>query len=152
MTQVAPMSLPGRLERMGSISCPSTLTYLDEGVVFVGSAYGDSQLIKLKTEGDFKTDATGSYLDVLEEYPNLGPIIDACIVDINKQGQHQLVTCSGFDKVRSAPSPFKFRVSRISPRSVVLLPCCSQAYPVHFTTPGSTGFVATSSPERNRNH
>lgn len=31
------------LEPLGHTNCPSTLTYLDNGVVFVGSTFGDSQ-------------------------------------------------------------------------------------------------------------
>ena len=32
-----------KLEALGRTSAPSTLTYLDNGVVFVGSCSGDSQ-------------------------------------------------------------------------------------------------------------
>ena len=32
-----------KLENLGRTSAPSTLTYLDNGVVFVGSCSGDSQ-------------------------------------------------------------------------------------------------------------
>ena len=39
-----------KIERLGETSIPSTLSYLDNGDVFVGSAYGDSQLIKLHAE------------------------------------------------------------------------------------------------------
>jgi hypothetical protein len=34
----------------GRISTPSTLSYLDNGVVYVGSRSGDSQLIRLHAE------------------------------------------------------------------------------------------------------
>ncbi len=33
-----------KLEALGRTSAPSTLTYLDNGVVFVGSCSGDSQV------------------------------------------------------------------------------------------------------------
>ena len=36
-----------------------------------------------------------SYIDVLETYTNLSPIMDMLIVDIEKQGKGQLITCSG---------------------------------------------------------
>lgn len=36
-----------KLQRLGRTSTPSTLSYLDSGVVFVGSCFGDSQLVKL---------------------------------------------------------------------------------------------------------
>ncbi|KAG6419373.1 hypothetical protein SASPL_121593 [Salvia splendens] len=53
--------------------------------------YGDSQLIKL----NLQPDAKGSYVEVLERYVNLGPIVDFCVVDLERQGQGQVVTCSG---------------------------------------------------------
>lgn len=33
---------------------------------------------------------TGTYIDTLETYTNLGPILDMLIVDIEKQGQGQV--------------------------------------------------------------
>ena len=49
------------------------------------------QLIKLNLQPDSK----GSYVEVLERYVNLGPIVDFCVVDLERQGQGQVVTCSG---------------------------------------------------------
>lgn len=40
----------------------------------------------------------GSYINILETYTNLGPILDMLVVDIEKQGQGQLITCSGGHK------------------------------------------------------
>lgn len=34
-------------------------------------------------------------MEVLERYVNLGPIADFCVVDLERQGQGQVVTCSG---------------------------------------------------------
>lgn len=50
-----------------------------------------TQLIKL----NLQPDAKGSYVEVLERYVNLGPIVDFCVVDLERQGQGQVVTCSG---------------------------------------------------------
>jgi DNA damage-binding protein 1 len=50
-----------------------------------------TQLIKLNLQHDAK----GSYVEVLERYVNLGPIVDFCVVDRERQGQVQVVTCSG---------------------------------------------------------
>ncbi|OAY75001.1 DNA damage-binding protein 1a [Ananas comosus] len=80
-----------RIEQLGETSVASTISYLDNAVVFVGSSYGDSQLIKL----NLQPDAKGSYVEVLERYVNLGPIVDFCVVDLERQGQGQVVTCSG---------------------------------------------------------
>ncbi|KDO31423.1 hypothetical protein SPRG_04038 [Saprolegnia parasitica CBS 223.65] len=80
------------LEVLGETSIASTLSYLDNGVVFVGSATGDSQLVKLLPARDA---ATGSYLEVLDAYVNIGPIVDFVVMDLDRQGQGQVVTCSG---------------------------------------------------------
>jgi Mono-functional DNA-alkylating methyl methanesulfonate N-term len=34
-------------------------------------------------------------VEVLDKYVNLGPITDFCVVDLERQGQGQVVTCSG---------------------------------------------------------
>jgi len=81
-----------KVELLGEISIPECLTYLDNGVVYVGSRLGDSQLAKLNVEAD---PDTGSNVQVMETFTNLGPIVDMCVVDLERQGQGQLVTCSG---------------------------------------------------------
>lgn len=82
------------IEALGHTSCASSISYLDNGVVFIGSAFGDSQLIKLNPEKD----ALGNYIEVLDTYDNLGPIMDMCVADLDRQGQGQAVTCSGCSK------------------------------------------------------
>ncbi|OWZ04928.1 DNA damage-binding protein [Phytophthora megakarya] len=82
------------LEVLGETSIASCLSYLDNGVVFIGSTFGDSQLIKLNADRD----ENGSYVEVLDTYVNVGPIIDFCVMDLDRQGQGQIVTCSGADK------------------------------------------------------
>ena len=56
---------------------------MDNGVVFVGSASGDSQLIQLLSESD----ENGSFVQILDIFTNLGPIVDFCVVDLDRQGQ-----------------------------------------------------------------
>jgi len=68
------------------------IRYLDNGVVFIGSTYGDSQLVRLKADKDPET---GQFVELLESYTNLGPIVDFVVVDTEKQGQGQVITCSG---------------------------------------------------------
>ncbi|KAF6018031.1 DDB1 [Bugula neritina] len=80
-----------KVELLGETCIPETLTYLDNAVVYIGSKIGDSQLIRL----DIKPDERGSYVQVLDSWTNLGPIVDMCVVDLDRQGQGQLVTCSG---------------------------------------------------------
>mmetsp|Transcript_40860 Transcript_40860/g.102893 ORF Transcript_40860/g.102893 Transcript_40860/m.102893 type:complete len:1012 (-) Transcript_40860:694-3729(-) len=81
-----------KLEPLGKTSIPSSISYLDNGVVFVGSAFGDSQLIRLHAEPQ-EDDET--FVEVLETVTNLGPIVDFTVVDLDGQGQGQVVTCSG---------------------------------------------------------
>lgn len=80
-----------KVEMLGEIAIPECITYLDNGVLFIGSRLGDSQLVKLNTKGD----ENGSYVTVMETFTNLSPILDMCVVDLERQNQGQLVTCSG---------------------------------------------------------
>ena len=92
--ETAPNILKSRnvkLEILRRCSIPESITYLDNAVLYIGSRLGDSQLIRLKPEFD----ENGEYIEILETYTNLGPIVDMCVVDLEKQGQGQLVTCSG---------------------------------------------------------
>nr|CAD7197866.1 unnamed protein product [Timema douglasi] len=79
------------VELLGEISIPECIRYLDNGVLFIGSRLGDSQLIKLNT----RQDDMGCYVSVMETFTNLAPIVDMVVVDLERQGQGQLVTCSG---------------------------------------------------------
>eukprot|EP00171_Calliarthron_tuberculosum_P013989 IDg13989t1 len=87
-----------QLQTLGEVSVPSCISYLDNGYVYIGSEEGDSQLIKLQITPDPKT---GSHLSVVQKYPHLGPITDFCMVKgmgYLRQGQGQVVTCSGIGK------------------------------------------------------
>uniref|UniRef100_A0A6M2DKV7 Putative splicing factor 3b subunit 3 n=1 Tax=Xenopsylla cheopis TaxID=163159 RepID=A0A6M2DKV7_XENCH len=80
-----------KVELLGEISIPECITYLDNAVLFIGSHLGDSQLVKLSAIADDR----GSYVQPMETFTNLGPIVDMCIVDLERQGQGQIITCSG---------------------------------------------------------
>lgn len=87
-----------KVETLGETSAACSISYLDSGFVFIGSKTGDSQLIKLGTSPNPET---GSLVEVAQSYMNLGPIIDFCIVKgmgYLRQGQGQVVTCSGLTK------------------------------------------------------
>eukprot|EP00981_Chlorochromonas_danica_P006833 scaffold1493_cov172-Ochromonas_danica.AAC.11 len=76
-------------DTLGTTSIANSMSYLDHGLVFIGSALGDSQLVKLHSgEGG---------VEVLDVYKNTGPILDMCLVETDRigGGQLQLVTCSG---------------------------------------------------------
>lgn len=68
---------------MSKISIPSTISYIDSSGVFIGSTYGDSQLIKLNSSKD----ETDSFLQVQDSFLNMGPITDFVVVDLDRQGQ-----------------------------------------------------------------
>ncbi|KAK8987605.1 hypothetical protein V6N11_027351 [Hibiscus sabdariffa] len=70
------------IELLGETSIASTISSLDNGNVFIGSSYGDSQLIKLNPQPDAK----GSFVEVLDTYVNLGPITDFCVASVELQG------------------------------------------------------------------
>jgi DNA damage-binding protein 1 len=87
---------------LGRTSAASCLAYLDSGVVFLGSMLGDSQLLRLdratRSSDAARRSATATtpqQLQVVETFANLGPIVDMCVVDLERDGQGQLVTCSG---------------------------------------------------------
>ncbi|KAI8096333.1 mono-functional DNA-alkylating methyl methanesulfonate N-term-domain-containing protein [Halteromyces radiatus] len=80
---------------LGDISIPSCLVYLDNDVLYVGSSKGDSQLVHVLRRDSIEN---RDILQVIENFPSLGPVIDFCVADLDKQGQPQLITCSGAGK------------------------------------------------------
>ncbi|KAJ3145216.1 DNA damage-binding protein 1a [Geranomyces michiganensis] len=83
-----------RLENLGQTSQPSALVYLGDGHVYLGSHFGDSQLLRLKSMADDE----GNMFELRMEFENLAPIVDFCVVDIDKQGQDQVVAACGGSK------------------------------------------------------
>ena len=63
------------IEKLGQVSQPTAISYITSGVAFIGSSFGDSQLVQLNTEPD---PTTGAYLTELERWPSLGPIAGVC--------------------------------------------------------------------------
>lgn len=85
-----------KLDLVGTISQASCLIYLDEGLVFVGSHSGNSQVVRLQEDG----------LEVLQTFDNIAPIVDFNIMDLGRgsegvatnefsSGQARVVTASG---------------------------------------------------------
>ncbi|CAI8051485.1 DNA damage-binding protein 1 [Geodia barretti] len=83
-----------KLEVLGETVSPSCIAYLDNGVTFVGSCLGDSQLCKLSSAAD----ESGGYVEILETFTCLAPILDMSVVDVDQQGRDVVVTCSGFGR------------------------------------------------------
>ena len=80
------------VEHLGFVSTPSSITYLDSGVVFIGSKEGDSQLIRLKDQKD----GPNGWIKVLDEFPSCAPIVDFCTIKSNEQDT--IVACCGVGK------------------------------------------------------
>jgi DNA damage-binding protein 1 len=91
------------METLGSCVISSSLAHIHDGLVYVGSQFGDPQLIQIHQEAVTTTttttssdelDASTTFLEIVEEYTNLGPITDFDLVPTHAQ-QSQVVTCSG---------------------------------------------------------
>ena len=88
------------LDTLGSCVMASALTYIHDGLCFVGSCFGDSQLIQIMDkpipigEGSNELEET-TYLSVVEEYTHLGPIVDFDLVPTPGSKQSQVITASG---------------------------------------------------------
>ncbi|XP_023637339.1 DNA damage-binding protein 1b isoform X2 [Capsella rubella] len=103
---------------LGRISIPSSISYLRDTIVFVGSCSTDSQLIKINHLAD---------LQVLNTYANLGPISDFCV--INKSGgQRKLLMCCGSNE-ESAIELF-YTGTGIKPKNFTELPNVRNVWPL----------------------
>lgn len=78
---------------LGWTTIPKCICYIDNYHFYIGSRFGDSQLVKISTDG-----TEGSCVEIVDTYSSLAPILDMMVLDLDKQGQDQLVTCSGFQK------------------------------------------------------
>ncbi|KAI8360101.1 DNA damage-binding protein 1-like protein [Mortierella sp. GBAus27b] len=113
-----------KFEKLGTTSIPEAIVYLDNDHVFIGSHLGDSQLVLLHTEPD----QNGEYLEIMETFTNIAPISDFEVVDLEGQGQGQIVACSGAFKDGS------LRIVRngvgINDRAVLELPGIKGLWPL----------------------
>jgi DNA damage-binding protein 1 len=69
-----------KLNTIGQTNIASSISYLDDGYVYVGSAMGDSQLVRLSSSAD----AQGSFVQTINTETNLAPIVDFIAVDLEK--------------------------------------------------------------------
>jgi DNA damage-binding protein 1 len=60
-----------------------------QGVAYVGSKVADSQLVRLSSEPVAGAEP-GTYVEVLDSFTNLGPIVDMAVMDLDRQGQGQV--------------------------------------------------------------
>ncbi|ORX90414.1 hypothetical protein K493DRAFT_409889 [Basidiobolus meristosporus CBS 931.73] len=80
-----------KLERLGETSVGTCIVYLDNSYAFIGSHFGDSQLIKLNS----LPNEDGDFIEVVQSFPNLAPISDFCIVDVDSRERNNMISCSG---------------------------------------------------------
>jgi DNA damage-binding protein 1 len=85
-----------QLDPIGQASRASCLVYLDEGLVYVGSHTGDSQIVEIREGGVL----------IQQTFENIGPILDFTITDLGRgaetsqagdfsSGQARILTASG---------------------------------------------------------
>lgn len=74
------------VEHLGTTSIPESISSLGNGLVFVGSCFGDSQLAKLLHTAD----ESHSYVQILDHFSNIGPIMDMCVVGSERQERSQV--------------------------------------------------------------
>ena len=94
MVEIGASDVSWRLDSVGTASRASCLVYLDEGLVFVGSHSGDSQVVKI----------VPGAVEVVQTFSNIAPILDFSIMDLGRgaevaqdfsSGQARIVTASG---------------------------------------------------------
>ncbi|KAH6685866.1 mono-functional DNA-alkylating methyl methanesulfonate N-term-domain-containing protein [Plectosphaerella plurivora] len=69
------------LARLGKTSRASSLVYMFNNMVFLGSHHGDSQL--------FAIDLDSRRIQLIQTVPNIAPILDFTIMDLGSQGNSQ---------------------------------------------------------------
>ncbi|EPQ54734.1 hypothetical protein GLOTRDRAFT_116530 [Gloeophyllum trabeum ATCC 11539] len=117
---------------LGTTSPPTCLSYLNNQIFYLGSHYGDPQLLRIHPSPASSLDADtlpipskistitsaelvsgakgkgkeadttgyvlrtrGTYVQELQSWQNVAPIIDAVVADVDGSGQRTIVTCSG---------------------------------------------------------
>ena len=91
-----PTVVAWNLDGIGQTSRASCLVYLGEGLVYIGSHQGDSQMIKIREKS----------IEIMQIFSNLAPILDFTIMDMGSRagesqtneyssGQARIVTGSG---------------------------------------------------------
>ncbi|KAK5982584.1 DNA damage-binding protein, partial [Trichostrongylus colubriformis] len=79
-----------KIESLGETTIAECLVYLDNGVLFIGSRFGDSQLVRLTSQPNPENN---SFVQILQTFTNLAPIRDIAVMECD--GQNQIITCSG---------------------------------------------------------
>jgi hypothetical protein len=70
---------------LGLVSYPSSLNYIDNGLLYIASAMGPSLLVKILDK--LSHDQNNPFIKVLQTFENLAPVTDFAVVDLNMQGK-----------------------------------------------------------------
>ena len=73
------------------ISCATTIIYLNNGIFYVGSHYGDCQLARLSPVALRGLDGKLSHVQILDVYKNVAPISDAVITESEGSTQARII-------------------------------------------------------------
>ncbi|KAJ9064726.1 DNA damage-binding protein 1a, variant 2 [Entomophthora muscae] len=76
------------LVTLGTTVLASSLCYLDNHFVYIGSHYNNSQMVRLLLNSP-------PSIEVIEQYDSISPVLDLTGADFSTQGPGQVVTCSG---------------------------------------------------------
>lgn len=95
------------LDRVGLTCIASSLHALDRNTLFVGSNFGDSQLIRLIPPSEYQKASKNTspreldergMVEVFQSFTNAGPILDMTVVQSDRRGHSRVVTCSGVNR------------------------------------------------------
>jgi hypothetical protein len=82
---------------LGEVNYPSSLTYLDNNYVFIGSEKANSQLIKITKT--LTSNPSRPFIQIVEEYENLAPISEFTILNSQgEEGNTEILCVSGDEK------------------------------------------------------
>ena len=88
------------LQFLGEINFPSTISYLDNNFIFVGSEQANSQMVRISKTPTNRV--TRPFIEIVEEFDNLGPISDFCVMSNNNNNSNENI-----DEILCASGSYK---------------------------------------------
>lgn len=79
-----------QLDLLGTTSVASCIAYLDNSIFYLGSLFNNSKILKVLSES-----LQNSFLEELQDFPNIGPILDFKVFTEPHRGVFDIITCSG---------------------------------------------------------
>ncbi len=91
------LNLGAKLQILGQVNPCSSMAYLNDNILFIGSSKCNSQLIKIKDNSDNNSDL--EKIEIIEEYESLSPISNMVIINNTKEENGiEILTVSGVGK------------------------------------------------------